>query len=156
MDRHPGGAKIVIQNCGKDATALFKSLHPPNTIEENLPPEAKVGMVDPSELDALMSSSNGVNQDMEAKIKKAREEMMGVDGMVNLDDFEVSQIAIGVEALLMTDCSYRNRNWRIKSLRQQLWHTTLLVPMTNGQCMRTEVPIAAFASDPASFEKSEQ
>lgn len=92
VDRHPGGAKIIIQNCGKDATALFKSLHPPNTIEENLSPEAKVGMIDPSELDALMSSSNGVNQDVDARIRKARNEMMGVDGMVNLDDFEVSPV----------------------------------------------------------------
>jgi L-lactate dehydrogenase (cytochrome) len=90
VDRHPGGAKIVIQNCGKDATALFKSLHPPNAIEENLKPEDKIGMIDPSELAALESSSNGVNQDVEARIKTAREEMMGVDGMVNLDDFEVS------------------------------------------------------------------
>jgi L-lactate dehydrogenase (cytochrome) len=69
---------------------LFKSLHPPNTIEENLKPEAKVGMIDPSEMDSLVSSSSGVNKDVEARIKKAKAEMMGVDGMVNLDDFEVS------------------------------------------------------------------
>lgn len=101
MDNHPGGAKIVIQNCGKDATALFKSLHPPNAIEENLKPEDKVGMVDPSELASLESSSNGVNQEVEARIKKAREEMMGVDGMVNLDDFEVSNGDIVAYTLIL-------------------------------------------------------
>lgn len=47
-------------------------------------------MIDPSEMDSLVSSSSGVNKDVEARIKKAKAEMMGVDGMVNLDDFEVS------------------------------------------------------------------
>ncbi|KAJ9097248.1 hypothetical protein QFC21_004917 [Naganishia friedmannii] len=117
VDRHPGGAKIIIQNCGKDATALFKSLHPPNTIEENLPPEAKVGMVDPSELDALMSSSNGVNQDTEAKIKKAREEMMGVDGMVNLDDFEELAHKILTPAALAYYASGSDDEWTMHANR---------------------------------------
>ncbi|KAJ9102630.1 hypothetical protein QFC19_004739 [Naganishia cerealis] len=117
VDRHPGGAKIIIQNCGKDATALFKSLHPPNTIEENLLPEAKVGMVDPSELDALMSSSNGVNQDTEARIRKARKEMMGVDGMVNLDDFEELAHKILTPAALAYYASGSDDEWTMNANR---------------------------------------
>ncbi len=44
----PGGAQVILSNAGKDATKLFKSLHPKNTLQDNADLLVKVGVVDPS------------------------------------------------------------------------------------------------------------
>jgi hypothetical protein len=81
---HPGGSKVLAQNTGRNATSVYKPLHPPGeflfpecppssqelicihisvslvetgTIEENLDPKFKVGIIDPSgELHVLTCS----------------------------------------------------------------------------------------------------
>merc|ERR1719409_2111994 len=44
---HPGGAKIITDNAGRDATALFDPIHPKDIMERLLKPEMKLGPVDP-------------------------------------------------------------------------------------------------------------
>jgi L-lactate dehydrogenase (cytochrome) len=39
---------VIIANAGKDATKIFKPLHPKNTLEDNADLLRKVGVVDPS------------------------------------------------------------------------------------------------------------
>lgn len=63
---------------------LFKSLHPPNAIQENLAPSKQVGIIDPSDVKSLEEPET----EDEKRISQAREAMMGVSGMINLDDFE--------------------------------------------------------------------
>src|SRR5947199_6997952 len=46
LDEHPGGASIILRYGGKDATAEYDPIHPPGTIEENLPAEKYLGPVD--------------------------------------------------------------------------------------------------------------
>ncbi|GES66642.1 hypothetical protein ATETN484_0016018900 [Aspergillus terreus] len=50
LSEHPGGAKIILKLAGKDATEEYDPIHPPGTLEENLPAEALLGTVDPATL----------------------------------------------------------------------------------------------------------
>lgn len=46
LDEHPGGANIILQYGGKDATEEYNPVHPEGTIEKSLPPEKHLGPVD--------------------------------------------------------------------------------------------------------------
>lgn len=50
LPEHPGGSKILLKYAGHDATKAFDPIHPPGTLEENLPPEKCLGEVDPATL----------------------------------------------------------------------------------------------------------
>ncbi|MCJ1384929.1 hypothetical protein MMC17_008047 [Xylographa soralifera] len=50
LPHHPGGSKIVLQLAGRNATEQYDPVHPPGTLEEHLPPEAKLGEIDPDTL----------------------------------------------------------------------------------------------------------
>ncbi len=47
--RHPGGSALIVSNAGKDVTELFKPLHPPDALANNLGPENYKGRIDPAE-----------------------------------------------------------------------------------------------------------
>mmetsp|Transcript_7033 Transcript_7033/g.22614 ORF Transcript_7033/g.22614 Transcript_7033/m.22614 type:complete len:502 (+) Transcript_7033:58-1563(+) len=44
---HPGGSKIITDQAGKDATALFLPVHPSDIAERLLSPDVRLGTVDP-------------------------------------------------------------------------------------------------------------
>jgi len=48
LDRHPGGATILLQYAGQDATAIYEPIHPKGTIERFLEPDKHLGPVDPT------------------------------------------------------------------------------------------------------------
>ena len=48
--QHPGGAKVILQLAGSDATEEYDPVHPPGTLEQTLKPEAKLGTIDPETL----------------------------------------------------------------------------------------------------------
>lgn len=50
MNSHPGGVKVILRLAGTDATEEYDPIHPPGTLEENLKPEALLGIVDPNTL----------------------------------------------------------------------------------------------------------
>eukprot|EP00405_Crypthecodinium_cohnii_P022454 CAMPEP_0206465972 /NCGR_PEP_ID=MMETSP0324_2-20121206/28164_1 /ASSEMBLY_ACC=CAM_ASM_000836 /TAXON_ID=2866 /ORGANISM="Crypthecodinium cohnii, Strain Seligo" /LENGTH=511 /DNA_ID=CAMNT_0053938965 /DNA_START=70 /DNA_END=1605 /DNA_ORIENTATION=+ len=45
---HPGGAHLIYDNAGKDATKLFDPIHPKDIMDKLLKPELTMGVVDPS------------------------------------------------------------------------------------------------------------
>jgi len=45
---HPGGSRIITDNAGMDATALFLPVHPSDIAERLLSPDVKKGRVDPA------------------------------------------------------------------------------------------------------------
>ena len=45
LPHHPGGAQLILPVAGRDATMIYELVHPPNILEENLRPEAKIGRV---------------------------------------------------------------------------------------------------------------
>ena len=45
MSKHPGGESIILKYAGKDATEIFKSIHPPGTIEKYIDKSFRKGTV---------------------------------------------------------------------------------------------------------------
>lgn len=64
LDKHPGGAQILLQYGGKDATAMYEPIHAPGTIERMLPKDKHLGAV----ADAPKASmTSGADQASEKK-----------------------------------------------------------------------------------------
>lgn len=66
--------------------SLFNPLHPPGTIENNLPAECFKGYVDP----AITAKANAVRDAEKRRIAAAREALPPVETILGLDEFEVS------------------------------------------------------------------
>ncbi|GAA6011297.1 hypothetical protein JCM10207_008290 [Rhodosporidiobolus poonsookiae] len=81
---HPGGQKVLQQNAGRDVTKLFKSLHPPNTLEKFLSEDNLVGYID---VDDVVKIGGGKSQE-DYRIEQARKELRNVDTIVAIDEFE--------------------------------------------------------------------
>lgn len=64
---------------------VFKPLHPPNTLEDNLRPDQKLGPVDPTTV--IPKAPRPLTED-EKRVRAAREDMPALDSLVNLQDFE--------------------------------------------------------------------
>lgn len=75
MSTQPGGAKVLQQHAGKDATKMFKSLHPPGTLQKALPAGSLVGVIDVDDAAKL----GGGKDDEEQRIELARASLRNVD-----------------------------------------------------------------------------
>ncbi|WWD17560.1 hypothetical protein CI109_102001 [Kwoniella shandongensis] len=84
LDQHPGGAEIILANAGKDATKIFKPLHPPDALEI-LDPSQHIGPVDPLTVPAPVDEEP---TEEEKEKEEYRKKMPGVDAMMLLNDFE--------------------------------------------------------------------
>ncbi|KAL1411243.1 hypothetical protein Q8F55_002194 [Vanrija albida] len=83
IEIHPGGAGIIAANAGKDATKIFKPLHPKDALDM-LPPDKHLGPVDPATLPEVDDEPT----DEERRIEAARALLPPIDSMHLLDDFE--------------------------------------------------------------------
>lgn len=89
---HPGGSKIILQLAGTDATEEYDPIHPPGTLEDSLPAEAKLGQFDASTLPRVETSpaaegGNGTSSKREQE-EHVEEEIMSLEECLNLDDIE--------------------------------------------------------------------
>ena len=97
LSQHPGGAAVVVQQAGKDATSVYKPLHPPNTLRDNLSPSQHIGTLDPATLSELQPESTGPSEAEEQTTRRANLPPLGT--IINLDDFErAAQHVLGDES----------------------------------------------------------
>ncbi|KAK4153552.1 cytochrome b5-like protein [Chaetomidium leptoderma] len=85
LPEHPGGSRIILQLAGRDATAEYDPIHPPGTLEENLKPEAKLGVVDPESLKKLQRQSAQGKPQEEPKAPPP-----ALHTLLNLDEIEAA------------------------------------------------------------------
>ncbi|KAJ7188747.1 glyoxylate dehydrogenase [Mycena filopes] len=83
LDEHPGGSKIILRYAGKDATAEYEPIHPPDMISSNLPPEKHIGIAEPS-----ASAVAPAKTEQEKKRELALASRPPLDEILNLHDFE--------------------------------------------------------------------
>ncbi len=82
LDEHPGGANIILQYGGKDATEEYDPVHPPGTIEKNLNSDKHLGPVD---LSTVTSSKDPQNvRDL------SKTEHIPLSMILSLDDLETA------------------------------------------------------------------
>ncbi|CAO1632728.1 unnamed protein product [Sympodiomycopsis kandeliae] len=81
---HPGGLNILLKYAGLDATEEYDPIHPPGTLEENLPPEKCLGEVEAS----TIKKKEEPKKDSQA-VTKPKDAIPPLDQCLNLYDFEV-------------------------------------------------------------------
>ncbi|KAI6785663.1 Cytochrome b2-like protein [Emericellopsis cladophorae] len=81
LPEHPGGAKIILSLAGKDATEEYDPVHPPGTLESELPPEAKLGRVNPDSL--VKEKDESVQRDLEEP-----PQALPMEALLNMGDIE--------------------------------------------------------------------
>lgn len=83
IDRHPGGAALILGQAGKDATQEYDDFHDRELVEKTLGPEAKKGILaeDVNERSSLKSTSKNAFDSPSRPAPSLR-------SMVNLHDFE--------------------------------------------------------------------
>ncbi|KAK1992402.1 glycolate oxidase [Colletotrichum falcatum] len=79
LDKHPGGAKLILRCAGRDATEDYSSIHNPHLIRETLPPDRCLGPVGPSTLPNTCSPTEP---------EKPRQTCPPLGAIINADDFE--------------------------------------------------------------------
>lgn len=86
---HPGGGKIILQLAGTDATEEYDPIHPPGTLEDSLPPEAKLGAFDETTLPQEEKAPAEDGQSGKSpKQEQVEEDIMSLEECLNLDDIE--------------------------------------------------------------------
>ncbi|GBE80753.1 FMN-dependent dehydrogenase-domain-containing protein [Sparassis latifolia] len=84
LDEHPGGSKIILKYAGKDATAEYDPIHPPDAITKNLPPEKHLGSVDPDTV--LRVEVEITDEERDRQLRMAQRPPLSE--ILNLHDFE--------------------------------------------------------------------
>ncbi|TFY57602.1 hypothetical protein EVJ58_g6929 [Rhodofomes roseus] len=84
LPEHPGGSKIILKYAGKDATAEYDPIHPPNAIHDNLPPEKHLGPVD---LDTVLKVEVTITDEETARQERIQQRPPLTE-ILNLHDFE--------------------------------------------------------------------
>ncbi|KAI5121350.1 hypothetical protein M0805_000658 [Coniferiporia weirii] len=89
LSEHPGGAKIILKYAGKDATAAYEPIHPPDALEKNLPPEKHLGPIDASAAQAIKKADaeKKKTQD-ELRVEKAEKEKPPLSRILNAQEME--------------------------------------------------------------------
>lgn len=85
LSEHPGGAKIILSLAGKDATGEYDPVHPPGTLEENLKPEAKLGLVSP---ESLARAERPVPVEKSGSGGDGDDAQVPLESLLNLDEIE--------------------------------------------------------------------
>ncbi|KFL61961.1 uncharacterized protein TERG_12291 [Trichophyton rubrum CBS 118892] len=84
LPEHPGGQQIILKYAGKDATAEFEPVHPPDTLDRYLDRTKHLGPVD---MDTMEKQLAAADPDEEQRLERIRR-MPSLDQCYNLMDFE--------------------------------------------------------------------
>lgn len=131
IDEHPGGAKIILKNSGKDATEEYDPVHPPGTLEENLAPEKCLGPIDPKTLPQPVKAATKVGP--EADDSKP----VPLANLLNLDEIE----AAGTKKLSRKGWAYYYSaadDLHSKGLNNTVYRSILLRPRVFVDCRRCD------------------
>ena len=77
---------------GRDATAVYDPLHPPDTLDKNLPREKHLGDIDTSGAASLKAAQGSKRKTKdELRVEEAVARKPRIDRMLSLQDIEVSE-----------------------------------------------------------------
>ncbi|KAF9452641.1 cytochrome b2 [Macrolepiota fuliginosa MF-IS2] len=90
LPEHPGGPKIILKYAGRDATAAYEPIHPPDALEKNLPLSKHLGPISAQATQILTSSQQNKRK---TKDEQRVEEVAGrkppLQRILSLRDIEV-------------------------------------------------------------------
>ena len=83
IDKHPGGASLILSNSGKDATSVYENFHSPELVEQTLSSDAKRGLLRPETTAEKIQRDQVQTKEVAIKAKQP-----SLRAMVSLADFE--------------------------------------------------------------------
>lgn len=90
IDQHPGGSAVIRGNAGKDVSALFSALHPPDVIQKYIPETQRLGPLEdqmPSDRICSPPAIGETVEDIQRK-EELRQKLPDLNSLLNLYDFE--------------------------------------------------------------------
>ncbi|KAI9356557.1 FMN-dependent dehydrogenase-domain-containing protein [Zopfochytrium polystomum] len=85
LSQHPGGAKVILKEAGRDATSAFSTFHPKDLIDQMLPKEAFVGALDAASQPVPVAGGEG---DLHKPGAGGKAGKPPISAMLNTFDFE--------------------------------------------------------------------
>ncbi|KPI35733.1 Cytochrome b2, mitochondrial [Cyphellophora attinorum] len=82
LEEHPGGSSIILKLAGQDATTEYDPVHPPGTLEENLPGSKRLGQIDPTTLPEPVKPAKEIGPEADQDIE------IPIENLLNLDEIE--------------------------------------------------------------------
>lgn len=83
IDKHPGGANMILSNTGKDATPAYEDFHSPELIEQTLGSDAKRGLLRPETIVEKAQRDGIEDKKISSKVNQP-----SLRAMISLADFE--------------------------------------------------------------------
>ncbi|CUS21752.1 LAQU0S03e09956g1_1 [Lachancea quebecensis] len=90
INQHPGGSAVIRGNAGKDVSAIFSALHPPDVIQKYIHESQRLGPLKgqmPSDLICPPPPTGETPDDIQRK-EELRQALPDLDSLMNLYDFE--------------------------------------------------------------------
>jgi len=90
---HPGGSSIILKYAGRDATAAYEPIHPPDALDKNLSKDKHLGELDTAAAKevAREAESRKKTQD-EIRVEQAQRQKPALNRLLNLQDMEVGVV----------------------------------------------------------------
>ncbi|KLO10491.1 hypothetical protein SCHPADRAFT_856548 [Schizopora paradoxa] len=101
LPEHPGGAKIILKYAGKDATSAYEPIHPPDTLDKNLPREKHLGTLSSNDVQALAREETERKRSHdELRMERAQREKPPLSRILNIRELEdVARNVLSFKAL---------------------------------------------------------
>ena len=135
---HPGGSRIILQLAGTDATEEYDPIHPPGTLESNLPTTAKLG---PFDFSALPEKDSQKSQ--QGQSTSADQPTMTLADCLNIDDIET----VAAQNLSRRAWAYyfsAGDDLISKSFNNAVYRNILLRPRIFRDCTRCDTTTTLF------------
>jgi L-lactate dehydrogenase (cytochrome) len=89
---HPGGQQIILKYAGRDATAAYDPIHPPDALDRNLPIDKHLGSLDNNAVSALNNEKVAKQKTKdEIRVENAHRVKPPLSHILNLKEMEVSK-----------------------------------------------------------------
>jgi len=90
LQEHPGGKQIILKYAGRDATAVYKPIHPEDALKKNLPKEKCLGSVSAAAKQQLESDESFRRKTKdETRVAEAQTRKLPLKRILTLQDMEV-------------------------------------------------------------------
>ncbi|OKL59488.1 hypothetical protein UA08_05284 [Talaromyces atroroseus] len=127
LQSHPGGANIILKYAGKDATKIFESIHPRDTIQKFVKPERVLGLVT-EQVETPVTT-------IATPSCKPAENRMKLRSIVNISDFEeAARQRLSPQAFVFFKAGADDENtvqWNKKSWQSIRFRPRVLRPIKN-------------------------
>lgn len=92
LQQHPGGSSIILKYAGKDATAVYAPIHPPDAIDKALGQEKHMGELYTTA--AMAGAGEAEKTKDQLRVERAQREKPPLSRILNLKDMEVGAIIL--------------------------------------------------------------